>query len=444
MARRSSLSSPENLGTQAVNELLGEAYRVVRTVEENMASVVSVAENMADINEAIEVVDDILAAADLASNKAAQASASADTAVAAKVASEAARDLSENAWEDFDAKYLGSKATNPTLDNQGGALIDGAIIWHNVVKEFRVYDLLTTVWVSFTAESQSAEQTPFTSSGGLSADNVQDALEELDTEKATDAALSAHIGDNDNPHSVTKFQVGLGSAENTADLDKPISTAQAAVNTALDGRLDTLEQGWLTGDIKFTMDPIDQVGWIEAAGLSIGNGASGATGRANADTANLFAFFWHATRRAAWSITIQASDGAGSTFGADAATDFAANKRLVMPDISKRFPRSSGSGLDVGTKETNQNKAHTHAGSSIASNGSHTHNVSMTANGRFGLNASASNEEDFGSSDSIKGSGTRHMTVSTDGAHTHDLTIASDGGTEARPDSFVVRALVRL
>ena len=43
--------------------------------------------------------------------------------------------------------------------------------------------------------------------------------------------LNNHIGNTDNPHSVTKTQVGLGNVDNTSDADKPISTAQ---QTALD------------------------------------------------------------------------------------------------------------------------------------------------------------------------------------------------------------------
>lgn len=35
-----------------------------------------------------------------------------------------------------------------------------------------------------------------------------------------------HMEDKSNPHGVTKQQVGLGNADNTADLDKPVSTAQ--------------------------------------------------------------------------------------------------------------------------------------------------------------------------------------------------------------------------
>lgn len=43
--------------------------------------------------------------------------------------------------------------------------------------------------------------------------------------------MDSHIGNTNNPHSVTKAQVGLGNVDNTSDLDKPISTAtQAALD----------------------------------------------------------------------------------------------------------------------------------------------------------------------------------------------------------------------
>lgn len=42
-----------------------------------------------------------------------------------------------------------------------------------------------------------------------------------------DGKADAHIARVDNPHSVTKTQVGLGSVDNTSDANKPISTAQA-------------------------------------------------------------------------------------------------------------------------------------------------------------------------------------------------------------------------
>lgn len=46
------------------------------------------------------------------------------------------------------------------------------------------------------------------------------------------ATIAGHMADTNNPHSVTKTQVGLGNVDNTSDLNKPISTAtQAALDT---------------------------------------------------------------------------------------------------------------------------------------------------------------------------------------------------------------------
>jgi len=50
-----------------------------------------------------------------------------------------------------------------------------------------------------------------------------------------DAALSSHELDTNNPHDVTKSQIGLSNVDNTSDLDKPISTlTQTALNLKAD------------------------------------------------------------------------------------------------------------------------------------------------------------------------------------------------------------------
>ena len=49
--------------------------------------------------------------------------------------------------------------------------------------------------------------------------------------------ISNHIGNTNNPHNVTKAQVGLGNVDNTSDLNKPISTA---TQTALNGKQATI------------------------------------------------------------------------------------------------------------------------------------------------------------------------------------------------------------
>lgn len=58
---------------------------------------------------------------------------------------------------------------------------------------------------------------------------------------ANKTAIDAHVAKQDNPHNVTAAQVGLGNVNNTADADKPVSTAQqAALNLKQDKTDNTL------------------------------------------------------------------------------------------------------------------------------------------------------------------------------------------------------------
>lgn len=86
----------------------------------------------------------------------------------------------------------------------------------------------------------------------LTEKHLNDRIDALETDlndkiKATNDRIDSlsqdfqsHIEDKSNPHEVTKAQVGLGNADNTADLDKPISTATQA---ALDKKADLDDSG---------------------------------------------------------------------------------------------------------------------------------------------------------------------------------------------------------
>lgn len=67
---------------------------------------------------------------------------------------------------------------------------------------------------------------------------VQEALNNIKidaTGYATKEELTNHINDRNNPHNVTKEQIGLGNVDNTSDMNKPISTA---TQMALDKKAD--------------------------------------------------------------------------------------------------------------------------------------------------------------------------------------------------------------
>lgn len=60
-------------------------------------------------------------------------------------------------------------------------------------------------------------------------DAAKTALEKLiqDSDKVIKESLDAHIGNKSNPHNVTRAQIGLGNVQNLAPADMPVSTAQA-------------------------------------------------------------------------------------------------------------------------------------------------------------------------------------------------------------------------
>lgn len=117
-------------------------------------------------------------------------------------------------------------------------------------------------------------------------------------------------------------------------LSNPTMNTQAAgtsnttgANTAfVQQELDA--RGMKTGDLKWTMDDTLQTGYVWLNGTSIGSAASGATGRANADTANLYAFLWNRYNDTLCPVA--------TGRGANAAADFAANKALSMLNANGR------------------------------------------------------------------------------------------------------------
>jgi hypothetical protein len=81
-----------------------------------------------------------------ASTSASNAATSATNASNAQTAAEAARDATLAAYDSFDDRYLGSKASNPTVDNDGNALLAGALYYNTTVPEMRLYT--GSAWVA--------------------------------------------------------------------------------------------------------------------------------------------------------------------------------------------------------------------------------------------------------------------------------------------------------
>lgn len=89
----------------------------------------------ADASEAAAAASES-AAATSATNAANSATAAAGSATSAANSAAAAA----TSFDDFDDRYLGSKAANPTTDNDGNALLVGALYWNSVAGQMRVWD----------------------------------------------------------------------------------------------------------------------------------------------------------------------------------------------------------------------------------------------------------------------------------------------------------------
>lgn len=167
----------------------------------------------------------------IATTKASEASTSASNANTSKLAAqsaqtaaEAARDSALSAYDNFDDRYLGPKASDPTTDNDGDPLEAGALYFNTVSEKMRLYT--GSIWVAayVTGIASDIENIP---SGNLSANNVQSALNELQGDidtRATSTELTNHLNDTSDAHDASAISyaggVGLSATDVEAAIDE--------------------------------------------------------------------------------------------------------------------------------------------------------------------------------------------------------------------------------
>lgn len=216
------------------------------------------------------------------------------------------------------------------------------------------------------------------------------------------------------------------------------------------------------GEMIDCFDLTEPTGYLFCDGDTIGNGSSNATARANADTLALFTKLW-AIGDTYGTLAIFTSAGAASTFGSDAATDFAANKAIALPDVRERVTAgwdnknnisrllTDVDGADVGDvggaesvaltltnlpsgnlSHTLVAASHTHsvtASGTTSTNGDHDHST-PNAGGTSGASAGGSARADASTG-----------STSTNGAHTHSVTVS---GTAAASGTLAVTGTIPL
>jgi hypothetical protein len=110
----------------------------------------------------------------------------------AQTAAEVAQAAAEAALDNFDDRFLGAKASDPTLDNDGNALLDGALYFNTTDDVMKVYDLTNTTWrqIQLTTSDQANVNLV---AGQISPTNNISTLASLNAEIGTVAGLNTEI-----------------------------------------------------------------------------------------------------------------------------------------------------------------------------------------------------------------------------------------------------------
>lgn len=157
--------------------------------------------------------------ASAASSSASAASSSASAASSSASAASSSAASAATSYDDFDDRYLGSKSSAPTLDNDGNALINGALYWNSVSAQMFVRD--SGAWVAI--KPTTVEQGNITTVAGISAD--------VTTVAGISANVTSVAGNSTNINSVAGNSANINTvATNNANINT-VAGANANITT---------------------------------------------------------------------------------------------------------------------------------------------------------------------------------------------------------------------
>lgn len=194
-----------------------------------------------------------------AATSASSASTSATNASNAQVAAEAARDATLTAYDNFDDRYLGSKTSDPSVDNDGNALVAGTLYFNSVSQVMKLYT--GSAWVAayvsggsyfavannFSEVSNAA--TARTNLGLTIGTNVQAWDADLDTWATKTAPSGTVVGTSDS-QTLTNKTISAGTF--TDGYTEETVTANTSTAYTIDLVNGTVQILTLTGNCTFT------------------------------------------------------------------------------------------------------------------------------------------------------------------------------------------------
>jgi len=137
------LTSENNAATSETNAATSETNAAASAATASTAATTATTQATAAATSATNAATSETNAATSETNAATSetnAATSASAAAASQTAAAASAASAASAYDSFDDRYLGPKTSDPTLDNDGNALVSGALYFNSTANEMRVYD----------------------------------------------------------------------------------------------------------------------------------------------------------------------------------------------------------------------------------------------------------------------------------------------------------------
>ena len=139
-AAASSATSAASSATTATTQATNASNSATTATTKANTATTQAATATTKASEAATSATNAASSASTASTQATNSSNSASSSATAQAASEAARDAALAALDSFDDRYLGVKSSGPSVDNDGNALVQGALYFDSGTDSMKVYD----------------------------------------------------------------------------------------------------------------------------------------------------------------------------------------------------------------------------------------------------------------------------------------------------------------